>query len=597
MSLPRILCVDDEPNVLAGLQRTLRRKFDVTIALGAAAAVEEINSRGPFSVVVSDLNMPLMDGIEFLRWVSEHAPDTAGILLTGNANLSAAIAAVNAGHVFRFLTKPCPSPQLLEAIAAGCNRNAAKCAERILLRQAVDQDAATGLPDRRRFAADVARLREREPGMALTLIAIAIDDLDLVKRTLGHAAAESAIVAAARRLQAALREPRLQLMHAVLFRIEDRLALLWCEHAISPADLVAAHLLKALQANLVVAGRDVRLCGHAGIAVLGAEPDGVADDGGAMLVLRNAEAACLEANVAAGVRIAHFSASADAREQRRLRLMQGLRSPQFVSNLSCVFQPQWALRGNRLIGLEALARWQDPELGPVSPAEFVPLTEEDAEVANRFADWMLVAACRQRGAWRTLISDEVRVAVNFSATQLRAGDLDERIRRVLADTDLPPALLEAEITETAAIADFSSATAQLLDLRRRGVGVAIDDFGVGYSSLSYLAELPATCLKIDRAFVQGIEDRQRRLDLLRGICSLGHAMHMTVIVEGVESLDIAASLRTVGCDAVQGYAISRPLSAVAFAQWYTRESPALAAALNPAENGHPMAFNSTSAPL
>jgi predicted signal transduction protein with EAL and GGDEF domain len=586
-TLPRILCVDDEPEVLAGLRRTLRRTYDVTIALGGRAAIEEINSRGPFTVIVSDLNMPQMNGIDFLRWVSEHAPDTAGILLTGNANLSAAIAAVNTGYIFRFLTKPCPLPQLLDAIAAGCNRHAAKYAERILLNQAVDQDAVTGLPDRRRFATDVARLREREPGMALTLIVIAIDDLELVKRTLGHAAADSAIVASARRLQAAMREPRLQLRHAVLFRIDDRLALLWCERANSPADLVAAHLLKVLRANIVLAGQNVRLSGHVGIAILDAVPVGSSAASGPLLMLRNAEAACLEASAASGSRIAYFSASADAREQRRLRLLQGLRSPQFVANLSCVFQPQWALQGNRLIGLEALARWQDPELGAVSPAEFVPLAEEDSDVANRLADWMLVSACQQRCAWRSLISDEVRVAVNFSATQLRAGNLHERIRSALADTGLRPALFEVEITESAAIADFASATAQLVELRRQGVGVAIDDFGVGYSSLSYLAELPATCLKIDRAFVQGIEDRHRRLDLLRGICSLGHAMHMSVIVEGVESLDIAVWLRTIGCDAVQGFAISRPLLAAAFPDWYKRESPSVAAALVDAENSHP----------
>jgi predicted signal transduction protein with EAL and GGDEF domain len=586
-SLPRILCVDDEPNVLAGLRRTLRRTYDVTIALGARAAIEEINSRGPFAVIVSDLNMPQMDGIEFLRWVSEHAADTSGILLTGNANLSAAIAAVNAGYIFRFLTKPCPPPELLEAIAAGCNRHAAKCAERILLSQAVDQDAVTGLPDRRRFAADVARLQERDPGMALTLIVIAIDDLELVKRTLGHAAADSAIVASARRLQAAMREPRIELRHAVLFRVDDRLAVLWCEQATSPADLVAAHLLKAIHTNIVLAGQNVRLSGHAGIAMLDAEPVGSSAASGPLLVLRNAEAACLEASAARGSRIAHFSASIHAREQRRLRLLQGLRSPQFVANLSCAFQPQWALQGNRLIGLEALARWRDPELGSVSPAEFVPLAEEDPEVANRLADWMLLSACRQRRVWRTLISDEVRVAVNFSATQLQAGDLHERIRNALAGTSLPPALFEVEITESAAIADFARSTAALLDLRRQGVGVAIDDFGVGYSSLSYLAELPATCLKIDRAFVQGIEDHRRRIDLLRGICSLGHAMHMSVIVEGVESLGIAAWLRTVGCDAVQGFAISRPLPAAAFPEWLKRESPSVAAALADAEGNRP----------
>jgi predicted signal transduction protein with EAL and GGDEF domain len=583
---PRILCVDDEPNVLAGLRRTLRRTYDVTVASGAASAIEIINSQGPFAVIVSDLQMPEMDGIEFLRWVSDHAPDCAGILLTGNANLSAAIAAVNAGYIFRFLTKPCPPPDLLDAIAAGCKRHVAKCAERILLNQAVDQDAVTGLPDRRRFAADVARLRASHPGMALALIVIAIDDLDLIKRTLGHAAADSAIVGSARRLQAALREPRHQLSHAVLFRVDDRLAVLWCERAVLPADQVAAHLLKAMEGDISLAGQNIRLAGRAGIAMLGAEPIGSAAED-PLLVLRNAEDACLAASAARGSRIAHFSASVHVREQRRLCLLQGLRNPQFVENLSCVYQPQWALQGNRLIGLEALARWQDPELGSVSPAEFIPVAEEDPEIANRLADWVLKSACRQRSLWRTLISDEVRVAVNFSATQLQSGDLNERVRNALAGAGLPPALFEVEITESAAIADFTRSTAELFELRRQGIGVAIDDFGVGYSSLSYLAELPATCLKIDRAFVLGIEDHQRRIDLLRGVCSLGHAMHMHVIVEGVESLSTAAWLRTVGCDAVQGFAISRPLLTEAFPKWYQRESPAVAAALLDAESCRP----------
>jgi predicted signal transduction protein with EAL and GGDEF domain len=585
--LPRILCVDDEPQVLTGLRRALRRTYDVSVALGAAMAIEEINAQEPFEVVVSDLHMPGMDGIEFLRWVSGHTPDTSGILLTGNANLGAAIAAVNAGFIFRFMTKPCPQSDLTDAIAAGCKRYAAKCAERILLGQAVDRDAVTGLPDRRRFAADVARLQGHDPGMALALIVLAIDDLDLIKRTLGHAAADQAIVASARRLQASLREPRLQLGHAVLFRIDDRLAVLWCEQATSPADLVAAHLLKVMETDVSLAGQLVRLAGRAGIAALGAEPVGSTAHEDPFVVLRNAEDACLAASASRSLRIAHFSASVHAREQRRLRLLQGLRSPQFVTNLSCVFQPQWSLTENRLIGLEALARWRDPELGSVSPAEFVPLAEEDPEIANRLADWMVMTACRQRREWRSLISDEVRVGVNFSATQLQAGALHERIRSALESVSLLPSLFEVEITESAAIADFAHSTAELLELRRQGVGVAIDDFGVGFSSLSYLAELPATCLKIDRAFLQGIEDHQPRIDLLRGICSLGHAMHMSVIVEGVESLRIAAWLRTVGCDAVQGFAIARPMLADAFSQWYERESPSIATALADAEIGHP----------
>lgn len=578
VALPRILCVDDEPNVLAGLRQLLRRQYDVTIASSGPVAIETVKAQGPFVVVVSDLQMPAMDGIEFLRWVSQYAPDTARILLTGNANLSSAIAAVNAGSIFRFLTKPCPLPILQEAITAGHNWHMAKCSERVLLGQAVDQDAVTGLPDRRRFARDFVELQRREPGIPIALVVIAINELELIKRTLGHGAADVAIVAAARRLQAALRGPHYQLRDPVLYRIDDQLAILWCEHVASPADRVAAHLLRGMETDICLGDQNVRLGGHAGIAVLGPglERGSTADP---FVVLRNAEAACVEAGSGRGSRIAHFSTSMHAREQRRLRLLQGLRDPQFLANLSCVFQPQWELKGNRLIGLEALARWQDPELGSISPSEFIPLIEQDPDLANQLADWMVIAACRQRREWRTLIPDDVRVAVNFSAVQLQSGELNERIRSALDSADLPPALFEAEITESAAIADFAHSTAVMNELRHQGIGVSIDDFGVGYSSLSYLADLPATCLKIDRAFVQGIDGNRRRIELLSGICSLGHAMHMYVIVEGVESLATAKWLSTVGCDAVQGYAIARPLAAAAFADWYEHASLSVAAAL------------------
>jgi predicted signal transduction protein with EAL and GGDEF domain len=565
--------------VLAALRRTLRRTCEVTTALGAVMAIEAINSQAPFPVVVSDFNMPGMDGIEFLRWVAEHTPDTASILLTGNAKLDVAIAAVNAGYIFKFLTKPCPPEELLAAIAAARNRHEAKRADRILHSQAVDHDVLTGLPDRRGFSSAAAQLLEREPGMPVSLIVIAIDDFDLVRRTLGHSATDHLIVAASRRLQTAIRDPRHQLEHALLFRIDDRLAVLWYEHTTARVDLVATHLIKSLELDVPLAGQKIRLAAHAGVTGFGGTPVEAQSTVDPLTALRNAEAACLEASAAKGSRIGHFSASMHAREQRRLDLSQRLRRADFEQHLRCAFQPQWALQTNRLIGIEALARWQDPELGAVSPAEFVPLAEEDPEIADRLARWILDCASRQRLAWRALLPEDVRIAVNISATQLRADNLHERILESLSSTGLPANLLEVEITESVAIAEFTRSTAQLLELRRLGIGVAIDDFGVGYSSLSYLAELPATCLKIDRAFITGIERRTRGLDLLRGICSLGRAMQMSVIVEGVESLGVAKWLRAVGCDAVQGYAIARPTFASAFEEWYQRERASISTAL------------------
>jgi predicted signal transduction protein with EAL and GGDEF domain len=574
---PRVLCVDDDSNILCALRATLRREWDVTTALSAAAGITAIDTYGPFAVVVSDLQMPGVDGIEFLRWVAIRTPDTSGILLTGAANLASAIAAVNAGYVFRFLTKPCPPKELIDAIDAGYRRYVAQCAQRVLLSHAVDQDALTGLPDRRRFAIDVARLQERHRGMPLSLIVVAIDDLDLVRGTLGHTAADHFFVAAAGRLQAAIRDPRHPLQHAVLFRVDNKFALLWSEQSQSPPVPVAEHLLKALEVEVSVAGQRLRLSGHAGIASIGAEPGAASGD--ALTALQNAEVACLEAKTSGHSHIGHFSVSAHDRVQRRMHILQRMRNPQFLADLSVVFQPQWDLARNSMSGLEALVRWNDPEFGSISPAEFVPLAEEEPDIADRLGEWVLLAACQQRQSWRSLIPDEVRVGINISATQLRTGELPERIMKCLEGTELPPGLVEVEITESTAIADFAKSELQLRELRRQGVHIAIDDFGVGFSSLSYLAELPAHTLKIDRAFIHGIEGGGNRTNLLRGICSLGHAMNMQVVVEGVESLSTATWLSTVGCDIVQGFGIARPLTIKTFSRWYRSDRPAIAAAL------------------
>jgi EAL domain-containing protein (putative c-di-GMP-specific phosphodiesterase class I)/CheY-like chemotaxis protein len=266
-------------------------------------------------------------------------------------------------------------------------------------------------------------------------------------------------------------------------------------------------------------------------------------------------------------------------EDRRRQILQRLRDPQFVENVRCAYQPKWDIARGSFAGMEALARWLDPYLGPVSPGEFVLLAEKEPEIAERLGEWVLLTACRQRLAWRGLISESARVAVNISATELCSGNLHDKVMRCLAEVGLPARMLEIEITESAAIVDLAKSVEQLQALRGEGVDIAIDDFGVGFSSLSYLGELPASSLKIDRSFIRTIEEGGRRADLLRAICGLGHAIHLAVVVEGVESLQTVGWLRSVGCDMVQGFALGRPLMPDAFETWYRGDRFAVAAAL------------------
>jgi EAL domain-containing protein (putative c-di-GMP-specific phosphodiesterase class I)/FixJ family two-component response regulator len=568
---PRVLCVDDDLRVLAGLARILGADFDVATVDNAADAISLSEASASFEVVITDLKMPNMDGIALLRWFGTNSPDTCGILYSGRADLNTIADAVNAGHIYRFLNKPCLPAELLDAVRAGHEKYCTETTTRLLLRQAIDEDTLTGLPDRRRFVKDVARLIESEPGSSLALVVVSIDDIELVRRTLGFGAADGLIVQAARRLQSFMRDPKFLMRHPVLFRIDDRLALLWCENSQAHAQEVTAHLIKGMAVDVVVAEHKLSLSSHAGIATIDVGSTNSESAKDPLTALRNAEAACLDAINSSESRIGLFSVSAHSRERRRLELLRRLRNPEFLEHVALSFQPQWQLHGNRLISLEALVRWQDPELGTITPNEFVPLAEEHAETATRLGDWVMENACRQRLAWQSVMPDVVRMGVNISATQMRTGDLHERVLDCLKRTGLPPELLEVEITESAAIADFTKSDAQLQALRRHGVNVAIDDFGVGFSSLSYLAQLPANTLKVDRSFIAGLNGDARNLDLLRGICSLGHAMHMTVVAEGVESLATVPVLESTGCDVVQGYAIGRPMTSTRLAQWYRNE--------------------------
>jgi predicted signal transduction protein with EAL and GGDEF domain len=569
---PRVLCVDDDLRLLDLLARTLRcHGYQVVTATDADLAMHVIDGSRPFAVVVADLHLPERDGIELLRWLVKNSPDTAGILLTGNASLADAILSVNAGNVFRFLTKPCPPNQLIEAVAAAARRYEARRDDRLLRISALEHDELTGLPNQRRFPRDLKRLQNTETGANLSLMLIAIDDIELIRGTLGYAASDQVLLAAARRLQLACDNPRLTLQHAALYRLGDRLAVLWHAANEGASKAVAEYVLGALESEVRVDGEKLRLRGHAGLSdVLDLEPT---------VALRNAEAACREAIAAGAPRIARFSADTSRREQRRLHLSQRINHPTFLDNLSCVYQPQWDLTKGELVGLEALARWHDPDLGAVTPAEFIPIAEEDQEIAERLGARILLLACRQRQAWRKQLPDYARVAVNLSARQLRSGTLHEIVLDCLTQTGLPAELLELEITESQALTDLARSNAQLQALRREGISIALDDFGVGFSSLSYLDALPATSLKIDRSFIHAIDNSTRRADLVKGVCGLGHAMNLIVVVEGVESLATAAWLKSIGCDRAQGYAIARPLTATQFMEWYERERQSVAAAL------------------
>jgi EAL domain-containing protein (putative c-di-GMP-specific phosphodiesterase class I) len=283
-------------------------------------------------------------------------------------------------------------------------------------------------------------------------------------------------------------------------------------------------------------------------------------------LLRNVHSAAQDAaDGALGVRM--YSAEQDAACQRRFRLIQEFGAAlEQQGQLQLVFQPKVSFADGACVGAEALLRWTHPTLGPVSPAEFIPLIEQTS-MARATTAWVLEAAMTQLAAWKGA-GIELQLAVNVSATNLAEPDFAQRVTGALRRHGLSPSALSLEVTESAIMDNPALAQATLEALAAAGLQLAIDDFGTGYSSLSYLQSLPVGVVKIDQSFVFGLEGSERGQTLVATMIRLSHDLGYHVVAEGVETAAAAAVLRGLGCDQAQGYLYARPLTVEAFGAWF-----------------------------
>ena len=224
------------------------------------------------------------------------------------------------------------------------------------------------------------------------------------------------------------------------------------------------------------------------------------------------------------------------------------------------YQPQLDLRSGRIVGMEALVRWQHPEAGLLPPGQFIALAERSGHIIP-IGEWVLREACRQGRLWADALAQPPVVAVNLSALQFKRGDVLALVRDALATSGLPAQLLELELTESILLQDVDSTIATLQGLKALGVKLSIDDFGTGYSSLSYLKRLAVDKLKIDQSFVRDMLTDADGASIVKAIVQLGHNLQLTVIAEGVETESQRQALTEMGCDEAQGYLISRPAPA------------------------------------
>jgi EAL domain-containing protein (putative c-di-GMP-specific phosphodiesterase class I) len=262
-----------------------------------------------------------------------------------------------------------------------------------------------------------------------------------------------------------------------------------------------------------------------------------------------------------------FLPEMDQSVSQRLMVESGLRRALSGNELVLHYQPQVDAVTGRLTGVEALVRWQHPELGLLMPDRFVPNAESSGQI-EALGSWVLRTACRQLGEWQARGMGGMDMAINVSAVEFSRPGFVARVREVLAETGMDPHRLELEITETALMQSLPDLVARLGDISAMGVRLALDDFGTGYSSLGYLKRLPLHRVKIDRSFVNDLPGDKEGAAIVRATLSMAHALGLQVVAEGVELREQHDFLRTAGCDHIQGWLVSRPMDPAAFEAWW-----------------------------
>jgi EAL domain-containing protein (putative c-di-GMP-specific phosphodiesterase class I) len=282
------------------------------------------------------------------------------------------------------------------------------------------------------------------------------------------------------------------------------------------------------------------------------------------ILIRNADTAMYHAKQQGKAAFQYYSAAMNAASVERLTLESGLRRALEDQSLELHYQPQVDARTGRIVGAEALLRWQHPQRGWISPQTFIPIAE-DSGLILPVGEWVLNEACRQAAEWQRAGLAPIPIAVNVSGVQFRRQDLCALVGAALAKHEVDPAFLRIEITETVIVSVRDRAIELLAELRALGVGLALDDFGTGYSSLSYLKSFPITQLKIDRSFVAEMLTDHTTASIVEAIVSMTRILGLNVLAEGVEDHAQFAFLRELGCDAVQGFYVSAAVPAADFA--------------------------------
>jgi len=428
-------------------------------------------------------------------------------------------------------------------------------------------DPLTDLPNRRLFHDRLAHaIREaKETQRKVAVLFLDLDRFKNINDTLGHILGDELLRHVAKRLSSCV--PR----EGVLARIggDEFAVLLPALTARAEAERVAKDIVDRFTQPIALGERSLYVSISVGISLY---PD---DGDDCPTLIKNADMAMYCAKEEGGNRYRFFTPGMRLETVQRWQLENGMRQALELGELQLVYQPQVEAQTGRMVGVEALLRWHHPEQGVMSPATFIPLAEETGFIVP-IGDWVLRTACAQAKAWQEVGLPPIRVAVNLSARQFQEGRLEATVRRVLAETGLEPQFLELEITEGIMMTNHTQTVEQLHRLKALGVKVAIDDFGIGYSSLGYLKKFPIDTLKIDKSFIRDCTDVPEDAAIVKAVIALAKNLNIPVVAEGVENPRQLAFLCAEGCDVIQGYLYSPPVSAEEVAELLRQQSELVA---------------------
>ena len=574
----RILIVDDEPLVRNLLLELFSGSYECVEVGSAEEALSKLQNE-TFNLVISDIQMSGISGLEMIPRVIELAPDVSIIMISGLQNIESAIRAMRAG-AFDYITKPFDFDHIESAIERALEHQSlrltkklyenhleelvmartAELQQEIIERQRAEEkvnrmayyDSLTNLPNpalfRDRFTHELGRSGADRKMSAI--IYLALDRFKNINDTLGQATGDELLRGVAERLASGIRKTDT----AAYFGGSEFALLVNEVGGVEDCAKVAEKIKSSLLPPFVCGGQELFITASSGISL--SPNDG--DD--CQTLLRNASTALYRARQSGGDNYQFYTACMHEQALKSLSLENSLRRGIEREEFILHYQPQICAKTGKLTGTEALVRWQHPELGMVPPLDFIPIAEATGLIVP-LGERVLQTACVQNAAWQRAGFPPLRVAVNLSLRQFQQSNLVEIISRILTGSGLEPKYLELELTESSLMDNAELTIETLHRLRKLGIKISIDDFGSGYSSLSYLKNLPIDTLKIDRTFVTDIGIGSSDAAIIKTIITLAHNLRLKTIAEGVETEEQSTILSNLGCDEMQGYLFSKPLPA------------------------------------